>query len=55
MSLKEIVSQLGLRIVNLYLKSCTFYLHFILYLHLWIRIHRAPEYVSNVDLDPDPN
>ena len=29
---------LSLWIVNLYLKSYTFYLHFILYLHVWIRI-----------------
>ena len=53
MSPKEIISHLSLWIVNLYLKSYTFCLYFILYLHVWIRIriHKAPEYGSN----PNPN
>ena len=38
MSPKEIFSQLSLWIVNLYLKSYIFCLHFNLYLHVWIRI-----------------
>ena len=49
MSPKEIFSQLSLRILNLYLKSFTFCLYFILvcmYVHVWIRIHKAPEYGS---------
>ena len=52
MSPKEIFSQLSLWIVNLYLKSYIFCLHFNLYLHVWIRIQEAPEYGSNMDPDP---
>ena len=45
MLLKEIFTLLSLFIVNFYLKSCIFFLHFILYLHVWIRIRiqKAPE------------
>ena len=52
MSPKEIFSQLSLWIVNLYLKSYIFCLHFNLYLHVWIRIQEAPEYGSHTDPDP---
>ena len=38
--------------MNFYLKSYIFCLHFTLYLHVWIRIQKAPEYGSNTDLDP---
>ena len=38
MSHTEILTQLSLWIVNLYLKSCIFCLHFNLYLHVWIWI-----------------
>ena len=38
--------------MNLCLKSYTFHLYFILFLHVWIRIHKAPEYGSNADPDP---
>ena len=50
MSPEEIFTQLSLWIVNLYLKtkSYTFYLHFILYLHVWIRIR-----IWNTDPDPE--
>ena len=51
MSLKKFlvswVSELWIYILTLHL-----YLHFILNLHLWIRIHKAPEYGSNMDPDP---
>ena len=49
--------------VNICLKSDTFCLYFILYLHLWIlirvfprriRFHKAPENGSNTDPDPQP-
>ena len=40
---KEIFTQISHFIVNYYLKSCIFFLHFILYLHVWIRIQKAPE------------
>ena len=62
----ENFAQLSLFIVNFYLKSCTFFLHFILYLHVWIWIRisntdpdpESSEYRSNTvwdpDLDPDP-
>ena len=33
-------------LVNLGLKSYTFFLSFIQFLHVWIRIHKAPEYGS---------
>ena len=42
---KYIFCQLSLWIVNLYLKSYIFCLHFNLYLHVWIRIRNT---------DPDP-
>ena len=44
---EEIFSQLSLFNVNFYPKSCIFFLHFILCLHVWIRI-RIPNTV------PDP-
>ena len=44
---REIFTQLSLWMVNLYLKSYIFCRHFILYLHIWIRI-RIP------NMDPDP-
>ena len=47
MSPLEIFSQLSHLIVNLYLKSHTFCLYFILFIHVWIRI-RIP------NKDPDP-
>ena len=47
MSPLEIFSQLSHWIVNLYLKSHTFCLYFILFIHVWIRI-RIP------NKDPDP-
>ena len=55
------INQFCLWIVNLCLKSYTFGLYFILYLHVWIRIrirntiriHKAPEYGSNLDPDPE--
>ena len=51
---KYIFCQLSLWIVNLYLKSCIFCLHFNLYLYVWIRIRiqEAPEYGSNRDPGP---
>ena len=58
--LKKFLSQLSLWIVNLCIKSDTICLYFILYLHVRIRIripikdpiHKAPEYGSNTDPDP---
>ena len=54
MSPEEIYSQLlvSLWILNLCLKCYTFCLYFILYLNVWIRIHKASEYGSNTDPDP---
>ena len=55
MSPEEIFSPFSLWIVNLCLKSYTLCIYFILYLHhvwLWIRIHKAPDYVSNTDPFP---
>ena len=56
MSPEEIYSQLlvSLWILNLCLKCYTFCLYFILYLNVWIRIHKASEYGSNTDPDPQP-
>ena len=48
----ELFSQLSLWTVNLCPKSYTFCLYFILYLHVWIQIHKAPEYGSNTDPNP---
>ena len=62
----RIFSQLSLLIVNLCLKSYTFCLYFILYLHVWIRIrikNTDPypqsswiriQYGSGSNTDPDP-
>ena len=52
----EIFIQLSHWIGNLYLKSYTFCLYFILFLYVWIRIDKGPEYGSNTDPDtvPDP-
>ena len=52
MSQKEIFSQLSNWIVNLYLKSHTFCLYFILFLHEWIRI-RIPNMIR-IHKAPDP-
>ena len=52
MSPKEICSQLSHWIGNSFLKSHTFCLYFILFLHVWIRNHKAPEYGSSTDPDP---
>ena len=59
MSPNEICTQLSLWIVNLYIKSYIFFLHFILYRYRiymcgsgLIRIKKAPEYGSNTDPDP---
>ena len=41
MSPKEIFTQLSLIMVNLYLKSYNFCLHFILFLHVWICIRNT--------------
>ena len=56
MSPKESFTQLSLGTLNLGLKSYSFCLHFILYLHvcgsgsvLRIRILKVPEYESNTD------
>ena len=46
MLLKDIFCPMSLWILNYYLKSYTFWVYFILYLHVWIRIHKAPEYGS---------
>ena len=53
MSPKEICTHLSFWIVDLlYILNLTpFYLHFILYLHLWIRIQKAPD-GFNTDSDP---
>ena len=51
MSPTEVFNQLSLWIVNLYLKSFPFFLYFIVYSLVWIRIHKAPEYNSNTDPD----
>ena len=40
-------SQLSLIMLYFYLQSYTFCLHFILYLHVWIRIR-----IGNTDPDP---
>ena len=57
----EIFTHLSLWIMNLYLKSYIFCLHFIQYLHVWvqirifrirIRIQKALDYGSNTDPDP---
>ena len=32
----------------------SFCLYFFRFLHAWIQIHKAPEYGSNRDPDPDP-
>ena len=57
----EIFTHLSLWIMNLYLKSYIFCLHFIPYLHVWvqirifrirIRIQKALDYGSNTDPDP---
>ena len=48
MSPKEICTKLSLWIVNFYLKSYIFCLHFTLYLHVWIRIR-----IPNTDPDPE--
>ena len=47
MSPKEIFSKLSHWIVNLFLESDTFFLYFILFLHVWIRIR-----ILNSDPDP---
>ena len=48
MSPKEIFTQMSLLTLNLCLKSYIFCLHFILYLHVRIRIR-----IPNTDLDPE--
>ena len=48
----EVFSQLSLWMVNSCPKSYTFCFSFILYFHVWIRIHKAHEYGSNTDPDP---
>ena len=45
MAKKIFFSQLSLWMMNL----C---LYFVLYLYVWIRIHKAPEYGSNTDPNP---
>ena len=52
MTPEEIFSQLSHWIVNLYLKSYTFFLYFSLFLHVWIWIHKALECGSKSDPDP---
>ena len=53
MALEELFCQLSLWMVNLCLKSSNFCLYFIQYryLHVWIRILKAPEYGYNTDPD----
>ena len=60
MSPKEIFSQLSLLIVNLYLKYYSFFI-FLSYIYICgcgsefgirIRMHKATEYGSNMDPDP---
>ena len=46
MLLKDIFCPMSLWILNYNLKSYTFWVYYILYLHVWIRIHKAPEYGS---------
>ena len=40
--------------VNLCLKYFSFCIYFILYLHVWIRTYRAPEFESHTGPDPHP-
>ena len=51
MSPKGIFTQLSLWMWIYLLNLTTFYLHFILYLHVWIQIQKDPEYESNTDPD----
>ena len=52
MTPKEMFTQLSRWVVNLYLTSSIFCLHFILYVYVWDRIQEAPEYGFNTDPDP---
>ena len=54
MAPEELFSQLSLWMVNLCLKYFSFCIYFILYLHVWIRTYRAPEFESHTGPDPHP-
>ena len=51
MSPNGIFTQLSLWMWIYLLNLTPFYLHFILYLHVWIQIQKDPEYESNTDPD----
>ena len=46
--IKKLFSQLSFWMMNLCIKSDTFCLYFIQYLHVWIQIQKAPEYRTDL-------